>query len=267
MLKTGLFGLLWKLFLYCMIFAFAVAVWTYAVGFALYLAYGTIVSIETGDSVYLLIKDLWNSSIETNLSALSDKLFSNIPFADFFNAVFINRGKVILDWDVLFTDIVKTALSGLIFFILTRINVVFQKILKNQLIFAVVTSIWMVASICSALVLFAFLESIFDDTKLYIVKCILLVASILLHTVLLFAGLKGTHFVRVLLHNLVSLIDSMGNNLVLFLCSYYSVYFMTTCRMDIDTAGGYCLYGSFITFVVYSLIRNAITSVIFSFRL
>lgn len=233
------------------------AVWFLLVFAVLAVACNLIMHFEDNTvavNIWGSIQNAFQGELEETLVLFGEKIFANIPFVDVLNALFITKHKV--SGLILLNDIAITALSGLIFFIVSRINYTIKTLVSKKGIYAVVTSLWIVLSVCIALIIFAFLESKFDAQKFFVIKILLIIVPTLLHVLFLSVGLRDIKFVRILLYVVRSLLESVTNNMMLWVCSILTFTILKRSNISLMTSIVSTIYGGFFILAIYELIRQ-----------
>lgn len=220
--------------------------------------YGALEWASTGEDLVAAVDKLVENSDWEIIKVFGERIFTNIPFADLMNAVFINH--VSPDLSTLFPDLVTATLAGFLFFIFTRLNLLLSKVIKNRLLFGAILSLMTIISICISMVAMTWVTSHVDPSMLLWIQIAVFLISMLAHACGLFIFLRGMKFLRVLLSLLIDSISGICNNIFLWLCSYIFMYLLRSSGAAGDTIVVYSLLGIFILYGLYSLIMDKITS-------
>lgn len=254
-LKGSLIGSLVR-FLFILSLGFTI--WMFGVTFTLLFTYGVLANITAGQDIVAAIEYLTQLAPEGILAEFGKQIFTNLPFADFANAVFITHVQP--DLAGLFNDVVTAALAGLLFFIITRLNLLLGTFIQNRFLFGSIVSVMTVLSICCAMICTTYLCMHFEGTTLFFLQCSVMVLSLLVHTLFLFIGLKGFRFLRILLHTVLDLLEGTVNNVFFWFCSYLFMYEVPTMGLQADVELAVSVMGAFVLWVIYSIILDAVTS-------
>ena len=233
------------------LFKFILSFFIFVTGTALsfVFAYGILTNISTGQDVWVSAHYLLNQTPAVILQELGEQIFTNIPYADFLNAVFITH--ITPDFYGLFVDVVTAGLSGLLFYIIARVNILISIFVNDRMLFGTVVAVETVFSICAAMCVTSWMNRMFAGPQLVLLECGVLLLSVLIHTAFLMIRLQGFRFARVLHHTVFDLFTGALNNIFLWLCSYLFMNIIPNAgvtgetRVFIAAVGGFVLWGTF----------------------
>lgn len=203
--------------------------------------------LETGSLYMLTILQSESGDVYSFLAFLIEGIISSVPFSDFLNLLldsdagsifgsladifigFIDPQTRLSAWneysDLLFKDMVISALSALIFFFFTR----FKKsmgLLKGfsvELAWAIVSVFWLFASYCVSKCVMAISDSVFSSQPASLRYFVIFAIAILLHAV--FLGVSFTErkflFLRSLIALLADVLFSLLTSILLWLLGPY----------------------------------------------
>lgn len=251
-------GFLWKIIKGTFCFGMAVFVFLFGSMLFLFFTYGVLANLRQGLPVVDTALSLMDLQPQAVLSRLGEQIFTNIPFADFLNAVFITHVEP--DLLGLISDIVTAALAGLLFYLIARINTLLSSFIRNRLLFSAIVAVMTIASICLAMIVTTWMNLRFDGAVLMALQCGVIVLSVLLHALFLFIGLRSIRFFKVLLHTMLDVLEGACNNIFLWFCSFLALDCLP--RMDVPQEVQLVVlcYGGFFLFVLYSFIMGSIIS-------
>lgn len=256
-LKGGCIGTIIK---WIFIISLSFTIWTMGVVATLFACYGVLCYVTTGADIMGSITYLAEQSPSVIISEFGAKIFGNLPFADFANAVFITH--VTPSFENIIQDVVTAALAGLLLFLISRLNLLFSLFIKNRMLFGSITSVMIVLSICLALIGTTYIGVNYTGIQLCLFWGGVLVAALLVHTLFLFFSLGGMKFLRVLLHTVMDLVSGILNNVFLYLCSYVFMYLVPTFNLPTEVVLPYSLLGAFILFGLFSALMDFLTGLV-----
>ena len=248
-----IFNFLFKICLCFFIFLFGTA-------FSLFFTYGILNYITSGQDVMASVHYLMNQTPGVVLQAFGEQIFTNIPFADFLNAVFITH--ITPSFYGLFVDVVTAGLSGLLFYIVARVNILISMFVKNRMLFGTVVAVETVFSICAAMCVTTWMNHAFAGLPLILLECGVLLLSVLVHTAFLMLQLKGFLFIRVLHHTILDLLTGAANNIFLWFCSFLFMNKIPNAGVSGETKVYIAAVGGFVLLGIFSLIMDTLTSVL-----
>jgi len=217
-----------KFFTFLKVIAYITIVWIFlAINIVILLvAHSAIIAIQNGitldEALTPLHSCIMNDDFIGTYNITRNTLFCELPFYSFINGIFVERSNLSY-LDILY-DTSKVALSGIFSYILCRFNLLLSS-KKMTIIFTMFVCFWSCIALFSSILVITWVKTLTISNSIFI-STIILILSIVILSFISFISLKASRvsfsLKRIMGENIVSLLMSTLDSLIVFLISCFS---------------------------------------------